>query len=162
MALSPPQPIVAADNVELFDCGNELLNNWLRQQARKSEGVSARTYVVKDAARVVAYSCLAAGGVARDNIPRKMRQGLPDPVPVMILGRLAVDVAYQGQGIGSGLLKDALQRTLQVSRQAGLRAMLVHAIDEKARLFYAAHGFIEFPLGTRILFLPVETIATAL
>jgi predicted N-acetyltransferase YhbS len=80
----------------------------------------------------------------------------------MVLGRLAVDVTYQRQGIGSGLLRDALRRTLQVSRQAGLRAMLVHAIDDEAAAFYSAHGFIAFPPGTRTLYLPIESIAAAL
>ena len=80
----------------------------------------------------------------------------------MVLGRLAVDLTYQRQGIGSGLLRDAIRRTLQVSQQAGIRAMLVHAIDDKAAAFYAAHGFTEFPPSTRILYLPVETIASAL
>jgi GNAT superfamily N-acetyltransferase len=80
----------------------------------------------------------------------------------MILGRLAVDRAYQRVGIGSSLLMDALQRTLQVSTQVGVRAVLVHAIDENAKAFYAAYGFVEFPSGTRTLFLALESIAKAL
>ncbi len=148
--------------METFDCGNEVLNDWLRTQAQKSEGSTARTYAVRDGRRVAGYYCLAAGGVARAAVPRKIRHGLPDPVPVMVLGRLAVDITYQRQGIGSGLLRDALRRTLQVSRQAGLRAMLVHAIDDEAAAFYSAHGFIAFPAGTRTLYLPIESIAAAL
>jgi GNAT superfamily N-acetyltransferase len=159
LALSAPEPLSAADDAGAFDCGNDLLNDWLRDQAVRSEGRPARTYAVKDGARVVGYYCLATAGVAREGVPRKIRQGLPRLVPVMILGRLAVDLNYQRRGIGRGLLKDALLRTLQVSREVGVRAMLVHAIDEEAKAFYAAHGFIEFPAGTRTLFLPVETIA---
>ena len=162
MPLSPPQPINADDDLGPFDCGDELLSDWLRQQALGSEGASARTYVVKDRRRVVGYYCLATGGVARETVPRKIRHGLPDPVPVMILGRLAVDKAYQRVGIGSSLLKDALQRTLQVSGQVGVRAVLVHAIDEEAKAFYATYGFIESPAGTRTLFLPLESVAKAL
>jgi GNAT superfamily N-acetyltransferase len=162
LVLSSPRPIVADDRLEPFDCGNEMLNDWLRRQARKSEGTTARTYIVKEGEQVAGYYCLAAGGVARTTTPRKMRHGLPDPVPVMVLGRLAVDLTFQRRGIGSGLLRDALRRTLQVSRQAGLRAMLVHAIDDEAAAFYSAHGFIAFPPGTRTLYLPIEAIAAAL
>jgi GNAT superfamily N-acetyltransferase len=160
--LSPPQAISAEDDLTQFDCGNELLNDWLRELALRSEGVSARTYVVKDHKRVVGYYCLATGGVRREGVPRKIRQGLPNPVPVMVVGRLAVDRDYQRRGIGAGLLKDALSRTLQVSKQVGVRAVLVHAIDDEAKALYAALGFIEFPVGTRTLYLPVETIAKAL
>jgi GNAT superfamily N-acetyltransferase len=162
LALSAPEPLSADDDVGAFDCGNPLLNDWLRDQALASEGRSARTYVVKDGARVVGYYCLSTGGVARESVPREIRHGLPRLVPVMVLGRLAVDLRYQRLGIGRGLLKDALLRTLQVSREVGVRALLVHAIDEEAKEFYAAHGFIEFPVGTRTLFLPVETIARGL
>jgi len=87
---------------------------------------------------------------------------LPDPVPVMVLGRLAVDIQYQRGGIGGGLLKDALLRALQVSAQVGVHAVLVHAIDENAKAFYAAYGFVEFPSGTRTFFLALESIAKAL
>jgi GNAT superfamily N-acetyltransferase len=162
LPLSPPEPISGADDLSRFDCGDEALNDWLRQQALKSEGSSARSYVVKDRTRVVGFYCLATGGVAREGVPRKIRHGLPDPVPVMILGRLAVDKDYQGRGVGGGLLKDALQRTLQVSAQVGVRAVLVHAIDDGAAAFYAQYGFIEFPVGARTLYLPVESIAQAL
>jgi GNAT superfamily N-acetyltransferase len=162
LALSPPGPLSAADDVGAFDCGNDLLNDWLRDQALRSEGRSARAYVVKDGARVAGYYSLATGGVARESVARKIRQGLPRLVPVMVLGRLAVDLMYQGRGIGRGLLKDALLRTLQVSREVGVRALLVHAIGGEAKKFYAAHRFIEFPAGTRTLFLPIETIARGL
>lgn len=162
MALSSPEPLSADDDAGAFDCGNALLNDWLRDQALASEGRSARTYVVKDDARVAGYYCLSTGGVARESVPRKIRHGLPRLVPVMVLGRLAVDMRYQRLGIGRGLLKDALLRTLQVSREVGVRALLVHAIDDEAKAFYAARGFIEFPAGTRTLFLPVETIARGL
>lgn len=162
MPLSSPIPISAADDLSQFDCGVETLNDWLRRQALRSEGRSARTYVVKDRRRVAGYYCLATGAVARSNVPRGIRHGLPDPVPVMVLGRLAVDIQYQHGGIGGGLLKDALLRTLQVSAQVGVRAILVHAIDENAKAFYAAYGFVEFPSGTWTLFLALESIAKVL
>jgi hypothetical protein len=93
LALSSPEPLSADDDVGSFDCGNALLNDWLRDQALKSKGSSARTYVVKDGARVAGYYSLATGGVARQSVPRKIR--LPRLVPVMVLGRLAVDLRYQ-------------------------------------------------------------------
>lgn len=145
-----------------FDCGEEVLNNWLGRHAARSEGISARSYLVKDRGLVVGYYCLATGAVARSSVPRKIRHGLPDPVPVMVLGRLASDKKYQGWGIGSGLLKDALLRTLEVSTQVGIRAVLVHAIDDGAMAFYAGFGFKEFPVGSRTLFLPIESLANAL
>lgn len=162
MAVSQPLPISSEDDVSQFDCGEESLNDWLRQLALKSEGASARTYVVRDRVRVVGYYCLATGGVSRSNVPRRIRHGLPDPVPVMVLGRLAVDLRHQHAGIGGGLLKDALLRTLQVSEQVGVRALLVHAINDAAKAFYAAYDFVEFPAGTRTLFLPLEAVARAL
>lgn len=162
MPLSPPRPIDASDDLSQFDCAEESLNDWLRQRALKSEAVSARTYVVTERRRVVGYYCLAAGGVSRASVPRKIRHGLPDPAPVMVIGRLAVDRDYWGRGVGSGLLKDALQRILQVSAEVGVRAVLVHAIDDDARAFYARYGFIEFPSSSRTLFLPLESVARAL
>jgi GNAT superfamily N-acetyltransferase len=95
-------------------------------------------------------------------MPRKIRQGIPDPTPVVILGRLAVDRRYKGQGFGKGLLKDALQRVVGASTTVGVRAVLVHAIDPPAVAFYVKYGFIEFPSGSQTMFLPIETIAAGM
>jgi ribosomal protein S18 acetylase RimI-like enzyme len=111
---------------------------------------------------VVGYYCLATGAEKRVAMPKKIRQGIPDPVPLMIIGRLAVDRSYQGRGIGSGLLLDALKRILAASELVGCRAVLVHAIDQAALGFYIQYGFIEFPTGSQTLFLPIETIRTGL
>lgn len=162
MSLSAPLPISAEYDCSQFDCGEQVLNDWLRRHALRSEGASARTYVVKDRGCVGGYYCLATGAIARASVPRKIRHGLPDPVPVMVLGRLAVDKRHQGRGMGGGLLKDALLRTIQVSEQVGVRALLVHALDDGAREFYVAYGFREFPLGSRTLFLPLESAVKAL
>jgi GNAT superfamily N-acetyltransferase len=162
LALTPPHPIGADGDLSQFDCGEEALNDWLRRYALKSEGVSARSYVVKHQGVVVGYYCLATGAVARSDVPGKMRHGLPDLIPVMVLGRLATDKTYQGRGIGSFLLKDALLRTLQVSAQVGIRALLVHAIDDRAAAFYAGVGFKALPAGSRTLLLPIESLGKAL
>ena len=95
-------------------------------------------------------------------MPRKIRHGLPDPTPITIIGRLAVDMAFQGLKIGPALLRDALQRSLNAAATVGSRAVLVHAIDDGAAAFYAHFGFVEFPKDSRTLFLPMETIAASL
>jgi predicted N-acetyltransferase YhbS len=94
-------------------------------------------------------------------MPRKIRHGVPDPVPLVLLGRLAVDSKFHGARIGKGLLKDALARALAISEIVGTRAVVVHAIGDEAAAFCAKAGFVEFPLGTRTLFLPIETIISS-
>ncbi|QNE07757.1 GNAT family N-acetyltransferase [Croceicoccus marinus] len=142
-----------------FDCGKEPLDTWLRAHALDNEGKASRTYVVADfTMRVCAYYTLALGSVIRAEVPRKHRQNLPNPVPVMVLGRLAVDSRHGGRGLGPAMLREAMQRTLLVERQAGALALIVHAIDDDAVGFYAKYGFQVFPVGTRTMFLPVDTI----
>jgi predicted N-acetyltransferase YhbS len=159
------RPIAIAPEHRLggFDCGVAALNAWLTRHALRNEGRSARTYVVLTAAaETVAYHTLATGSVALTGIARKYRHDMPNPVPVMVLGRLAVDVRHHGVGLGSALLREAIQRTLSISKSAGVRMLLVHAIDDSAAVFYRRFGFHEFPTGSRTLFLPVETMAAAL
>jgi GNAT superfamily N-acetyltransferase len=156
--LTPPSPILPAHDLARFTCGYDALDDWLRFHARNNEGRSSRTYVVCAGSSVVGYYCLATGAEKRVAMPRKIRHGIPDPTPIMIIGRLAVDKAYQGQGIGAGLLADALKRASHASRIVGCRAVLVHAIDAPAVGFYVRYGFVEFPSGSQTLFLPIETI----
>ncbi len=111
--------------------------------------------------QVLAYYTLALGSVIRAEVPRKQRHGLPNPVPVMVLGRLAVDRRHGRRGIGPHMLKEAIRRTLLVEREAGALALIVHAIDDEAVGFYAKYGFQVFPAGTRTMFLPIETIRAA-
>jgi GNAT superfamily N-acetyltransferase len=110
----------------------------------------------------VGFYCLAAGAVQHQGAPRKLRQNSPDPIPVVIIGRLAVDKTLQGQGIGRGLLKDALQRITKASELVGARAVLVHAVDQEAVPFYARYGFRAFPLGNQTLFLTIDGIIRSL
>jgi len=166
-AYSPPTPISADHRLDGFDCGKPPLDEWLKAHALENEGKASRTYVVTaqigaDAGNVTAYYTLANGSVARNEVPKKIRQGLPNPVPTMVLGRLAVDQRHAGQGIGPGLLREALQRTWQASQIAGVRALIVHAIDDDAVGFYAKYGFQVFPSGTRTMFLPIETLRQAI
>ena len=160
--IEPPRPILASDDISKFFCKHESLDDWLKNRALKSEGRSARTYVVCKGGIVVGYYCIATGAVRNSEAPGKVKRNSPDPIPIMILGRLAVDKHFEGQRIGSGMLKDALQRIVQVSDAVGCRAVLVHAIDDDARTFYEKYGFIEFPTGTKTMYLPLEHVAATL
>jgi GNAT superfamily N-acetyltransferase len=156
--LSPPSAITSAHDLTQFHCGKEPLNDWLRFHALKNEGRSSRTYIVSEGRTAVGYYCLSTGAEKLVSLPSKLKRNSPDPVPLILLGRLAVDINHQGQGIGAGLLKDAFQRVAQVSKVVGSRALIVHAIDQNAMAFYIKYGFIEFPYGSQTLFLPTETI----
>jgi GNAT superfamily N-acetyltransferase len=150
-------------DISAFDCGKPDLNDWLARQARQSDGKSARTYVVASDLRVVAYYCLAAGAVIRGDLPNaRLRRNMPDQVPVIVLGRLAVDSKFSSRGIGKGLIKDALSRSLTVSETIGARAMLVHAIDEEAAGFYRKFGFLAFPTNSLTFVIPMETVKSGL
>jgi len=158
-----PEPLTTAHDVALFDCGNGDLNHWLVQRAMASDGRSARTYVVAIDARVIAYYCLAAGSVMLAALPRaKLRQNMPDPIPVIVIGRLAVDKRFKGRGFGRGLLKDCILRSLSIAQQIGVRAILVHAVDEDACNFYRKFTFVESPINARTFVLPIESAKAAL
>lgn len=162
-AISPPAPIKNEHDITQFDCGKPFLTDWLKNLAMKSEGKTARTYVVCEGTIVVGYYSLATGGVVRAEVPKVLsRHGTPSTVPVVILGRLAVDARHHKQGIGLGLLQDALRRALEVSVAIGAAAVLVHAIDDDAKAFYTNYGFVAFPADSRTLFLPMDTIAASL
>ena len=158
----PPEPITAAHDVSGFSCISEELNTWLKRRALANEGKTARTYVVTLGQRVVGYYCLAAGGISRDQLPRAIRQDNPNMVPVMVLGRLATDRNFEGRGIGSGMLQEAISRTLAMSIEAGIRGLLVHALDDRAAGFYQKFHFVQCHVGERTLLLPLETARQAL
>lgn len=159
--LAPPTPIRPSHDLKLFCSGKPPLDDWLRQRALKAEGKTARTYVVCRSNTVIGYYALVTGAEQRDKLPKKLARNAPEQIPLLTLARLAVDKRASGHGIGSGMLKDALGRVVQVSSIVGVRALLVHAKDEDAMKFYKKFGFVEFPLGAQILFLPIETIANA-
>jgi GNAT superfamily N-acetyltransferase len=164
---SAPRPIEKGDGVASFSCGKPPLDDFLKQRALKNEGKASRTYVVmaqdgEHTGKVAAYYTLAAGGVDHEKCPTWTKRNMPNPVPVIVLGRLAVDTEHQGKGIGQHLMREAMQRTLEASRQIGARALMVHAIDDEAVSFYVPFGFQSFPTESRTLFLPTETIAKSL
>jgi GNAT superfamily N-acetyltransferase len=114
------------------------------------------------AGRVVAYYSLAMGAVTFDEAPSWAKGNMPNPIPVVVLGRLAVDRDHQRKGLATGLLRDAFQRAIEAARHAGCRAMVVHTIDDEAIGFYAPYGFQRFPSDGRTLFLSMETLAASL
>jgi GNAT superfamily N-acetyltransferase len=145
--IGPPEKLAPEHDLSQFDSGEPVLDEWLRRRAAQNEASGAsRTYVVCAEKRVAGYYSLAVGAATHEQVPGRVRRNMPDPVPVMILGRLAVDKAFQGQGIGTGLLKDAVLRTMQAAVIAGIRALLVHAISDAAKRFYEAYGFIASPV----------------
>lgn len=159
-----PRPIAAGDDCSEFDCGEDVLNIWLRETALRSEGRSARTFVLCQASKVIGYYCLSSGAVARTGLPTaRLRRGLSDPVPVIVLGRLAVDKNHAGGKLGRSLLRDALLRAYQASEYVGAFAVLVHALEsDRAAKFYLMNGFQKFPHGNRTFFLPLATIKNLL
>lgn len=159
----PPELISDAHDLAEFACGHDELNEWLQKRALKSDARSARTYVICVGNRVIGYYCLAAGATTREHLATaKLRQNLPPQVPVIVIGRLAIDDAFRGQGLGGDLLRDALKRALAAAQAIGVRGVLVHAIDDNAVGFYKKYGFLESPINPRTLILPVETVAAAL
>lgn len=146
-AIDGPEHLTGAHDVENFDCGVPALNDWLKNRAVANEGAGAsRTYVVTRGGRVVGYYALATGAVEHSAAPGAVKRNMPNPVPVMILGRLAVDHTVQGRGVARGLLQDAILRTIQAAGIAGIRAILVHAISDEAKAFYIHNGFVESPI----------------
>jgi GNAT superfamily N-acetyltransferase len=160
--LSAPEKLRPDHDLSEFECGEPSLDHWLRQRALQNEESGAsRTYVVCAGQQVVGYYALAVGAVAHAEAPGRVRRNMPDPVPVMIIGRLAVHKDLQGRKIGPGLLRDAVLRTLQAADIAGVRAILVHAISEQARRFYEDCGFIASPMDPMTLMITVVEAAKA-
>ena len=158
-----PAHLEAHHDLTAFDCGQPALNEWLRRQALKNEATGAsRTYVTCVEGGVVGYYALATGAVARVAATGKVRRQMPDPIPVMIIGRLAVDARHQGHGLGYGLLRDALLRTLQVSTQTGIRAVLLHAMTAEAKRFYQRAGFQDSPVDAMTMMIAIADIEKAL
>lgn len=159
LRLFAPVPLTAEHDLSAFDCGEPVLNDWLRHRALKNESRFSRTYVVCAGNRVVGYFCISAGSVERSATPGKVRRNAPDLIPVSIIGRLAVSLDHAGKGLGADLLSDALRRIAVASQSIGIGAVLVQAKDEAAKRFYLRCAeFIEYPEDSRTLFLPIETV----
>jgi GNAT superfamily N-acetyltransferase len=158
--LSAPEPIATHHKLESFDSGEPELDTWLRKRALANEREQAsRTFVVCCDETVVGYYCLAAGSVTHVDAPGSIRRNMPQPIPVIVLGRLAVDRTKKGQGIGAALLKDAILRAVRISQELGARALLVHAMSESAREFYLRFGFVESPMNRMTLMLSLGRLS---
>ena len=161
-----PQALANEHRINGFECGVESLDIWLVKHARAAAGAgSARTYVVVDAEqdRVVGYHALSLASIDHADATDRGRKGMPrHPIPAMLLARLAVDKTVQGKGIGAFLLRDAMGRALSVAEQAGMRLLLVHALNDEARAFYEHFGFEPSPSDAMNLQLLVKDIRFAL
>ena len=157
--ISTPAPLCSDHDTTRFNCGNDTLNDWLIRRALKNQDSGAsRTFVINSNKRVIGYYALASGSVERLAAPGSVARNMPEPVPVVVLGRLAVDVDYQGHRLGAALLKDAMLRTLAVSHEVGIRAMLVHTISDEAKQFYRRYGFQESPIDAMTLMLSIQQL----
>lgn len=155
MNLRSPEPLSQHHKLDTFSCGEIVLDDWLKRRAFANQVSGAtRTFVVADAEHtVLGYYALAAGAVAHQAATRAIRHNMPDPVPVMVLARLAVDTRAQGKKLGAALLRDAVTRAVAVSQNAGVRALLVHALNDRARQFYEHYGFQASPAHPTTLML---------
>src|SRR5574343_698840 len=160
MKLNAPIALSSVHQIDTFACGESVLDEWLKRRALINQASGAsRTFVVTDEAQqVMGYYALAAGAVAHQEATRWIRQNMPDPVPVMVLARPAIDVKAQGMKLGAALLQDALQRCVQVSQNTGVRAMLVHALNDQARQFYEHYGFSASPAHPMTLMLRLAQV----
>jgi len=145
--------------VEDFDCGEIVLNEWLKKRALKNQRNGAsRTFVSCIDNRVIGYYALASGSVERLYVPKALSRNMPESIPVIILARLAVDKSIKGKKIGSALLKNAILKVLAVEKNIGVKALLVHAMSDSAKQFYCHYGFLESSLDPMILMLSIKAI----
>lgn len=162
-ALSAPVALDEGHDCSLFDCGELSLNDWLRRRALANQVSGAsRTFVVCRDGFVVAYYALAAGAVATASAPGRVRRNMPDPIPMAVLGRLAIDRTLQGQGVGRALLRDAVLRVVQAADALAIRGILVQAISEDARRFYIACGFVPSPGDPMLLMVTLSDVKALL
>lgn len=163
MTISSPEPLNERHDTGLFVSGVAALDTWLRLRALKNQVASAsRVFVACEGQRVMAYYALASGAVTSDEAPGRFRRNMPDPVPVVVLGRLAVDQTLQGQGIGRALIRDAGRRIIQAADTIGIRGVLVHALSSEAKSFYERVGFDASPLDPMILMITLADLKASL
>lgn len=160
LQLSAPQPLTASHRLDEFGCGERALDDWLKRRALSNHlSGASRTFVVVDSVNgVFGYYALAAGAVSHQVATGSVRRNMPDPVPVLVLARLAVDQRAQGIKLGASLLQDAVIRARAVSQNAGVRALLVHALHDRAKQFYVHYGFQESPLHPMTLMLRLDAL----
>lgn len=163
MTIQPPVPLDRAHNLSAFSSGVPVLDDWLKRRALPNqESGASRTFVVIRESNVVAYYALASGSIAVSHAPGRFKRNMPDPIPVAILARLAIDNSCQRQGLGRGLVQDASRRVLNAAGTLGIRGILVHAISTEAAAFYAALGFSPSPGDPKMLMISLADLRYAL
>lgn len=161
--LSPPEPLAEHRQTGDFVCGEPSLDEWLKRRAGANQQSGAsRTFVVCEEKRVVAYYALASGAITIENAPGRFRRNMPNPIPVAVLARLAVDRSWQGRSIGRALFRDAARRVAHAADAIGIRGIVVHAISEEARNFYLKLGFDASPREAMTLMVTLSDIRAAL
>ncbi|NOT85914.1 MAG: GNAT family N-acetyltransferase [Methylococcaceae bacterium] len=156
---TPPMLITADQELANFDSGELSLDEWLKKRALKNHAAGAsRCFVLCIGKVVIAYYSLSAGAISHAAAPKTMRRNMPNPLPVLLLCRLAVDRRYHNQGIGQALLRDAMLRTTSVAGHAGVFALLIHALSDQAKQFYLSRGFVESPLQPMTLLMTIDTV----
>ncbi|WP_339056729.1 GNAT family N-acetyltransferase [Candidatus Regiella endosymbiont of Tuberolachnus salignus] len=157
--ITAPVLLSAEYDTTSFNSGVLSLDEWLIKRALKNQNTGAsRTFVICENNRVAGYYALATGSVERWVVQNSIARNMPDPIPVIVLGRLAIDRQYQRRRLGAALLKDAMLRTLSVAQSVGVRCLLVHAISEEAKKFYLNYGFLVSPIEPMTLILPIQHI----
>ena len=163
MTVSPPEPLAEHHDSIAFACGVESLDDWLKRRAMKNQASGAsRTFVACEGRRVMAYYSLASSAVTVEEAPGRFRRNMPDPIPVVVLGRLAVDRSLQGKGFGRALVRDAGLRVIQAADTIGIRGMLVHALSTEAKAFYEQLGFDPSPLDPMTLMMTLADLKASL
>lgn len=161
--LSAPVPLLPIHQTERFACGIESLDMWLKRRALKNQiSGASRTFVVCDSSQVLAYYALASSAVVVKATSGRFRRNMPDPIPVVVLGRLAVDRKLHGRGIGRALVRDAAMRVLQAAEIIGIRGIVVHALSDAAKAFYEHIGFDPSPLDPMTLMLTLSDLEASL
>jgi predicted N-acetyltransferase YhbS len=162
MKLTAPLPLAAQHVTEGFSCGNDSLDQWLKRRSLKNQIQGAsRTYVVRDETRVLAYYALASGAVTTTHATGRFRRNMPDPTPVVVLGRLAVDQCLHGKGLGRSLVQDAGLRVIQAADAIGIRGMTVHVLSDDAKAFYEKIGFETSLLDPYLLMISLSDLIEA-
>ena len=165
MTLARPEPLRSDHDVSDFSCGHATLDEWLRRRALANQKAGAsRIYVVTHdrGLKVAAYYAIASGALAVRDAAGKLRRTMPDPIPMAILGRLAIDQNFQRQGLGRALFRDAVVRIMRAADEVGIRGLMVHAISDEAAAFYQALGLQAAPEEPRLFMITLEELRAAM
>jgi len=167
--LTPPRPLTGEDDRHSFDCGRESLNGWFRRNAwRNHQSDTSRVSVICDqsSGKIAGYVSLSATQIDRAFLPKARQRNQPDPVPALLLGQLAVDMAYQNRGCARSLMLFALKTAVRVAQDIGCFGVITHPLDDSVRAFYAGFGFVDLPgdpkasMAVRIIDLQASGLGT--